>query len=328
MIARAAATGLRAALESNELGALAAPLINRAEHAWRENRHGDCTKWENALSGLDGLHASSCDFTGAAVRIGAARDCDDEARAAAKQNLLQLQPWRKGPFDFFGMRIDAEWRADCKWVRIQDHINLHGRRVLDIGCGNGYYLWRMLGAGAEIALGVEPSQLFIAQFAACKKFCADRPAFMLPLACETLPRGENLPGFDAVFSMGVLSHRRDPRAHLREALQCARPGGEFVLETLVIDDSAAHVFAPRGRYAKMRNVWAIPSTKMLARWLQQAGAREIRLLDVSRTTPREQRATEWMQFESLADFLDPTDDSKTIEGHPAPRRAIFICRRG
>ncbi|MGR3985235.1 MAG: tRNA 5-methoxyuridine(34)/uridine 5-oxyacetic acid(34) synthase CmoB [Gammaproteobacteria bacterium] len=328
MTMRAAEAGLRRALQSNHLAELAEPLMERAELAWRGNRHGDLEKWRRALAGLDGLRASSHDFARDAVRIGAARDCDDAARARAKQLLLQLQPWRKGPFDFFGMRIDAEWRADCKWARIAGSIDLRGRRALDIGCGNGYYLWRMLGAGASLALGIDPAQLFIAQFAACKRHCPARPAFALPLTCEAFPRGAGLPGFDAVFSMGVLSHRRDPHAHLREALQCARPGGEVIIETLVLEDDAERVFIPPGRYAKMRNVRSIPSPPMLADWLRQAGACGIRLLDISRTTPAEQRATEWMQFESLADFLDPADAAKTIEGHPAPCRAIFLCTRG
>ncbi|MEW8068099.1 MAG: DUF1698 domain-containing protein, partial [Candidatus Thiodiazotropha endolucinida] len=45
------------------------------------------------------------------------------------------------------------------------------------------------------------------------------------------------------------------------------------------------------------------------------------------TTIEEQRATEWMRFESLADYLDPADRSLTIEGYPAPRRAVFVARQ-
>ncbi|MDA8014556.1 MAG: tRNA 5-methoxyuridine(34)/uridine 5-oxyacetic acid(34) synthase CmoB [Gammaproteobacteria bacterium] len=330
MSPRAADAGLRPALECSGLAALAAPLADAAARARREHRHGDLPKWENALAQLDCPAASPPDFALAAPRIGGARDCDDAERARMKKLLLQLRPWRKGPFEFFGMRVDAEWRADRKWARIEKHIDLRGARALDIGCGNGYYLLRMLGAGAAFALGIDPGQLFIAQFAALKRGCPNSPAFALPLACEDFPRAPNfkLPGFDAVFSMGVLSHRRDPHAHLREVLQCARPGGQVVVETLVVEDETERVFVPPGRYAKMRNVRAIPSPPMLAAWLRRAGARDVRPLGVSRTTPDEQRATEWMRSESLADFLDPNDAEKTIEGHPAPRRAIFLCERG
>ncbi|MBR9800034.1 MAG: DUF1698 domain-containing protein, partial [Gammaproteobacteria bacterium] len=41
----------------------------------------------------------------------------------------------------------------------------------------------------------------------------------------------------------------------------------------------------------------------------------------------EQRATDWMTYHSLSDFLDPADPSLTREGHPAPRRAVLIATR-
>lgn len=326
MSARGGAESLRRALHAHELGELAEPLLQCAR---AKPPHGDAQKWRGVPAELQalGVTATATDFTRAAVRIGGARDCGAKTRARIKELLLQLQPWRKGPFEFFGAHIDAEWRADKKWARLENEIDLRGKRVLDIGCGNGYYLWRMLGAGAVFALGIDPAPLFIAQFNALKQFCAHAPAFALPLACEEFPRGESPPGFDCVFSMGVLSHRREPQAHLREALQCARPGGALLLETLVVEDSAPRIFTPRGRYAKMRNVWMLPSPPQLQLWLREAGAVDIRLLDVSRTAPDEQRATEWMRFESLADFLDARDRSKTIEGHPAPCRAMFLCAR-
>ncbi len=240
-----------------------------------------------------------------------------------------MNPWRKGPFELFGVRIDSEWRSNLKWERLAATIRLRNRRVLDVGCGNGYYLWRMLGQGARIALGIDPGQLFIAQFNALKRYCPDRPAFVLPLKSAQFPvdTGAGDAGFDTLFSMGVLSHRRDPHGHLRELLAFARPGGELIVETLVVDGDADTVLIPPGRYAKMRNVHAIPSPLALEAWLRNSGATDIRLLDASRTTTAEQRATEWMQFESLANFLAPADTTKTLEGHPAPQRAIFFCRR-
>ena len=65
------------------------------------------------------------------------------------RHLHALQPWRKGPFSLFGVQIDTEWRSDWKWNRVAPHLSpLAGRRVLDVGCGNGYYGWRMCAAGA------------------------------------------------------------------------------------------------------------------------------------------------------------------------------------
>jgi len=326
--------GLHRRLAANGMAKLADALHETTRRIERDDKHGDQAAWRRIIDGLPAINASSCDFTAPAVRIGEANDCDDQARAWLRRLLLLLKPWRKGPFDVFGMRIDSEWRADWKWARLAGAIDLRGRRVLDVGCGNGYYLWRMVGGGAKLAIGIDPGRLFIAQFDALKRYCPDCPAFVLPLTDEDFPgdgggvnAGDAGGGFDTVFSMGVLYHRRDPRAHLRRLLGFARPGGEVVVESLVIDGGADDVLIPPGRYAKMRNVHAIPSARTLEAWLRAAGAADIRHLVTTKTTPAEQRATDWMTFESLADFLGPTRPHLTVEGHPAPMRAIFLCRR-
>jgi tRNA (mo5U34)-methyltransferase len=65
----------------------------------------------------------------------------------------------------------------------------------------------------------------------------------------------------------------------------------------------------------------------LERWLRRAGFGEVRCVDVSDTSVQEQRSTEWMRFQSLADFLDPHDPTRTVEGLPAPRRAVLLARK-
>ena len=98
-----------------------------------------------------------------------------------------------------------------------------------------------------------------------------------------------------------------------------------MLETMIVDGDVNTVMLPEGRYTKMRNVWFIPSVTTLVAWLKRAGYKNIRLADVNQTSTEEQRATNWMRFESLSDFLDPDDQSKTIEGYPAPKRAVIIA---
>ena len=294
--------------------------------------HGDWRAWAAALRQLPEITPACCDFAQDIPRFGAASEVNDRTRARLEKALLALAPWRKGGLELFGVRVDSEWRSELKWARVAAGIgDLRGRRVLDVGCGNGYYLWRMLGAGADLAVGIDPSQLFSAQFSAFKRYALDAPAFVLPLrSAQFLPPSEtgfDSLGFDKVFSMGVLSHRRAPLQHLRELLSFAGPGGEVVVENLVVDGDAEYILKPRGRYAKMRNIYGIPSPLALEAQLRRAGARQIELLDISVTTVDEQRATRWMQFESLSDFLDPADSNKTIEGYPAPQRAVFRCLR-
>ena len=239
--------------------------------------------------------------------------------------IQKLIPWRKGPFDIAGLHIDTEWRSDFKWDRLKDEIEpLSGRRVLDVGCGSGYHCWRMRGERAELVVGVEPTPLFVFQFWAVQRYAGDFGVWVLPARLEQLP--SDMAAFDTVFSMGVLYHRRSPLDHLLELRSAMAEGAQLVLETLVIDGGENDVLVPQGRYSKMGNVWFIPSVKALVSWLRKLKFSDIQVVDISLTTTDEQRATEWMRFHSLQDFLSPADTSKTIEGYPAPKRAILTAR--
>ncbi|WP_312227096.1 tRNA 5-methoxyuridine(34)/uridine 5-oxyacetic acid(34) synthase CmoB [Pseudescherichia sp.] len=240
--------------------------------------------------------------------------------------LRNLMPWRKGPFSLYGVNIDTEWRSDWKWDRVLPHLSdLTGRTILDVGCGSGYHLWRMVGAGAQLAVGIDPTQLFLCQFEAVRKLLGgDQRAHLLPLGIEQLPA---LNAFDTVFSMGVLYHRRSPLEHLWQLKDQLVSEGELVLETLVVEGDERTVLIPGDRYAQMRNVYFIPSALALKNWLEKCGFVDVRIVDVCQTTTEEQRRTDWMITESLAEFLDPNDSSKTIEGYPAPLRAVLIAKK-
>lgn len=313
------------------LGALArTPLRNWAHELPAQiarglslERWGDLPRWQAALERLPALSPGTVDFRDG-VRIGSAADASDIERDSLRAALMELHPWRKGPYQLFGLDLDTEWRSDWKWQRLLPHIeDLAGRLVLDVGCGNGYHCWRMHGAGAARVIGIDPSARFVMQFEAIRRYAGSAPVDVLPLGIETLPA--ELAAFDTVFSMGVLYHRRSPFDHLRELRELLRPGGQLVLETLVIAGAPGQVLVPEGRYAKMANVWFIPTPDTLISWLRKIGFREPAVVDVTPTTTAEQRATEWMRFESLADFLDPENPQRTWEGHPAPLRAVFVA---
>ena len=284
--------------------------------------HGDLERWYAAVEALPALVAERSELR-ETLRLDGT--CDEATRAALKTALQGLIPWRKGPFELFGVHVDTEWRSDWKWSRVAPHLDLAGKRILDVGCGNGYYMWRMLGAGADAVVGVDPNWLFLNQFLAVKNYLPDSPAWHLPLALEELPA--RLEGFDTVFSMGVLYHRRSPIDHLLDLKDKLLRGGELVLETLVVEGDAQQVLVPEDRYAMMRNVWFLPSVPALELWLRRAGFVDVRCVDVSTTSVEEQRATDWMRFQSLPEFLDPADHSRTVEGLPAPTRAVLLARK-
>ena len=285
-------------------------------------RYGDLPRWREALGALPSLSATDIQLNSG--RVGMTGQISADSHAALQAALMGLHPWRKGPFELCGLHIDTEWRSDWKWDRLADAIApLGGRRVLDVGCGNGYHCWRMLGAGAAEVIGIDPTPLFILQFKAVQHYLQQPGIHVLPMTLEAMP--EHLPVFDTVFSLGVLYHRRDPMEHLMSLKAKLAPGGQLVLETLVIEGDADALLEPNGRYARMGNVWQLPSPGLAARWLKQAGFSEIEIIDVGTTSLDEQRRTAWMTFHSLKEFLDPEDPTLTIEGFPAPRRAILTA---
>ena len=288
-----------------------------------EQPHGDLPRWLAAVASLPAVTAE-LQVSGQGVHLVADAGADVPNNLA--ERLMALHPWRKGPFGFLGQHIDTEWRSDWKWQRVVPHIaDLAGRRVLDVGCGSGYHLWRMWGEGASLVVGIDPGVLFFCQFLAFKQYQPELPVWFVPARMEELPAGSH--AFDTVFSMGVLYHRRSPLDHLLELFGALRPGGELVLETLVIEGGAETVLMPGERYAQMRNVFFLPSSAALTQWLVRCGFKDARVVDETVTTVEEQRSTPWMRFHSLEQFLDPADPTRTVEGYPAPRRATIGARR-
>lgn len=303
---------------SHWLEVLPAQLAN-----WqKEQLHGDFKKWLKLLSKLPDTYPSEVNLKDR-VALGLAEDISEYQQKQIVGLLKQFMPWRKGPFTIHGIHIDTEWRSDWKWERVLPHIQpLKGRNVLDVGCGSGYHMWRMLGEEAQLVVGADPSQLFLIQFQSIKHFNPDPRIHLLPIGVEQLPE---LKAFDTVFSMGVLYHRKSPIEFLQQLKNQLRPGGELVLETLVVEGDETTVLMAGERYAQMRNVWYLPSTAALSVWMERVGFKNIKVVDVEQTSLEEQRATDWMPSQSLVDFLDPNDTSKTIEGYPAPLRAVLIA---
>lgn len=286
--------------------------------------HGDWEHWMSLIAQLPAIAAQRVCFNQPVVSVVPAHPLDDQTIAAVRAALMGLHPWRKGPFCLHGVCVDAEWRSDWKWARAAAALgNLTDAVVLDVGCGNGYYGYRALGAGARWVLGIDPSLRFVAQFLAVNRYLGAEQLAVLPLADEDLM--DLRTGVDLALSMGVLYHRRDPLRHLGILRRLLQPGGRLLLETLVLDRPGAAVLEPRGRYGKMRNVYAIPSIACLQGWLRETGFRRVELVDLTPTTSAEQRRTEWMRFQSLSDFLDPRDPHLTCEGHPAPVRAMLLA---
>ncbi|QUN04465.1 tRNA 5-methoxyuridine(34)/uridine 5-oxyacetic acid(34) synthase CmoB [Shewanella yunxiaonensis] len=310
-------------IADSQLSILLESLPAKIGNWQRENNNGSLPKWEKVLAKLNYPTPDQLDLKDS-VSIGSGAQLSAGQREKLENLLQLLHPWRKGPFDIHGIHIDTEWRSDWKWERIAPHISpLQSRTVLDVGCGSGYHMWRMFGAGARMVVGIDPSPLFLCQFEAVKKLAgSEYPVHLLPLGIEEMPASE---AFDTVFSMGVLYHRKSPIDHLLQLHDQLRDGGELVLETLVIDGDEQAVLVPEDRYGKMNNVWFIPSVAALERWLRRCDFKDIRCVNLDVTSLAEQRSTPWMRNESLVDYLDPNNVDYTVEGYPAPKRATIIA---
>lgn len=285
------------------------------------DEHGKMPDWISACEGLPEFDDANICGAEDVVRV-TTRLAEDSSQARLRALLQKLSPWRKGPFAFFGVSIDSEWRSNHKWDRIAETVDWQGKTILDVGCGNGYYGWRMLSAGARLVLGCEPFPLYVMQFEAMRKY-APTPErhFVVPITDQEI--ADDLQRFDITLSMGVLYHRTSPIDHLQKLAGTLRPGGQLILETLIIESDKPEVLVPRDRYAKMRNVWFLPSIPMLEIWLQRSGFSDVQVIDVTQTTSEEQRTTEWMTFHSLENFVNSNDHRLTIEGYPGPIRATL-----
>ena len=289
-----------------------------------DHAKGNFLKFKTILESIPDFTPSFTDLESRAITIGDKSDLNLEEYVLLEDKLKQLCPWRKGPFNFFGIQIDSEWQSWMKWERLKNHIgNLTGRRILDIGSSNGYYMFKMAADNPLMVLGVEPQSSFYFQYLTIQKLLCRDNVFCLPVPHDQLPKMNRY--FDTVFCMGVLYHRKSPIQMLKDICDSMRPGGELVLENLIIDSKQNICLFPKDRYAKMRNIFFIPDLLAMESWLLRAGFTNIRCVDVTKTSVEEQRKTQWIHTETLKDFLDPHDPDKTVEGYPAPVRAIFIA---
>lgn len=244
-------------------------------------------------------------------------DLGESAQKAIYEAAWAMRPWRKGPFQLFDTCIDSEWNSALKYNLLSPHFDLQDRVVGDIGCNNGYYMFRMLGQKPKKIVGFDPSPLFLTQFDLINRFVQSDIRYEL-LGVEHLPFYEEK--FDTLFCLGVLYHRSDPVSTLKSLKKGLRKGGELFLDTFIIDGEGEVALTPRNTYSKIPNIYFIPTLHALENWCYRAGFSSVEVLEQTTTTPHEQRKTEWILGESLEDFLDPADPAKTIEGYPAPKR--------
>jgi tRNA (mo5U34)-methyltransferase len=279
-------------------------------------------RYRDLCAEISGLRAGHLDLDQAAVTIGRAGELSAEEHDRLLRVLRGFMPWRKGPFNLFGIEIEAEWRSNRKWERLRPVLpELRGQVVADIGCNNGYYMFRMVPHQPRLVLGFEPLLHHHFTFRALNSLAGCANLVSELLGVEHLGLFENY--FDTVFMMGILYHRISPLEVLKDAHKSLKPGGSLIVESQAIPGEEPVALFPATTYAKAPGTWFVPTAPCLVNWLKRAGFAQVELFCRHPMDASEQRRTEWMNFESFTDFIDPADPTRTVEGYPAPWR-IFV----
>ena len=280
--------------------------------------------WKNIVPYQEAIKALP-DFTSVEVSLGDRVSVDIKDLSAThaeqiKETALLMKPWRKGPFEINELFIDSEWQSQIKYNLLEPHFDLKDKVVGDIGCNNGYYLFRMLSQKPKKLIGFDPSAIYYSQFQFLNHFIKSEITYEL-LGVEHVEFYEHK--FDTLFCLGVLYHRSDPVAMLKSLYKGLNKGGELILDTFMIDGEEEICLTPRDRYSKIPNIYFVPTVNALKNWCYRAGFESVEVLETMVTEHHEQRKTEWIDTQSLEDFLDPDDPTKTVEGYPAPKR-VYI----
>lgn len=235
-----------------------------------------------------------------------------------------LIPWRKGPFKINDLEILSEWNSAIKYNLLAPHLELEDKIIGDIGCNNGYYMFRMLEQSPKQILGFDPMPLCFLQYQFLQFFANDARLSFEFLGIEELGFFTNF--FDVMLCLGVLYHRKNPLDSIKLIYSGLKKGGEAIFDSLIIDGESEIALCPKERYAKMSNVYFIPTLNTFKNWLEACGFKEISHIATLKTAFDEQCKTEWSSGESLEDFLDSTGE-KTVEGYPAPKRAYLKAKK-
>jgi len=302
--------------------------IHQERQLWVNQQKKGFLRYREPYQALSRFSARHLDMSGDTVTIGNPDEVSEQERNIIRTQLQAFMPWRKGPFSVFGVEVDAEWRSERKWARLADKLpDLRGKVIADIGCNNGYYMFRMAHRQPKFVLGLEPSVQHYYCFNSLNRMAGLNNLAIDLLGVEHLPLFPDC--FDLIFLMGIIYHRPSPIDTLRDIVGALQPGGTLILESQAIPGTEPYALFPDTTYAKVPGTYFVPTGSCLVNWMQKAGFVDIELFCSHPMSAAEQRKTAWMVFESYEDFINPDNPALTVEGYPAPLR-VFVkgCKKG
>lgn len=295
---------------------------HKARQKWVNQQKKGFLRYREPCTFLSKFTAENIECDHDVVTIGAAEEITEGERQQIQDKLKAFMPWRKGPFSVFGIDIDAEWRSERKWQRLLADIpDLMDKVIADIGCNNGYYMFRMVPYQPKIVVGFEPSVQHYYCFQALKNMAGLNNLHIDLLGVEHINLFPQT--FDVIFLLGIIYHRISPIDVLKDIFTALKPGGRLILESQAIPGEEPYALFPDKTYAKVPGTYFVPTGKCLENWMKRSGFAEVRLFDSHPMSSEEQRRTEWMTFESFSDYINPENSLLTVEGYPAPCR-VFL----
>lgn len=279
------------------------------------------------LQDLPEIKDRTIDLTGSAPRVISPTISKEEERLIYDISK-KLMPWRKGPFQIFQTFIDSEWKSQLKWNRLNlKRREIQGKVILDIGCNNGYFLFKMAMENPSLLLGIDPIDINKIQFEFLQSFFNISNIYFELFGYQELIHFDKI--FDLIFFMGIIYHHKDPINQLIMIRKALKPGGTLYLETIGIVGDGSYALFPEKNYGKIKNIWFIPTLSCLINWAKKSKFVDIEVLSQSKTTEDEQRLTKWCGSvkNDFKNFLDPQDSEKTLDGHEAPYRFCLKMKR-
>ena len=262
--------------------------------------------------------AQHTDFSQATVSIGNIHELETNERQRLWQHCHAFKPWKKGRWSLFGLDIDGEWRSDWKWQRLVPKLQgVQNKKIADIGCHNGYFMFRLAAHHPSLVVGFEPNPRCYFNFHFLQRYAQVANIYFEPLGVEQF---DHYPAFfDVVLCLGILYHHTDPISVLRRIHRSLAKGGRVLIDCQGINSPTPTILVPARRYAGATGVWYLPSKQALTHWLQRTNFRNINFFYEDYLSLDEQRRTAWADIDSLADFVCH-ETHKTVEGYPAPWR--------
>lgn len=215
-----------------------------------------------------------------------------------------------------------------KWQRILPFLDLKNAvKIADVGCNNGYFLWRMYNECCSIGnqdvqiTGLDPVESFYRQFQLIHA-CIDAPVQMICKPYNYLSESVFRP--DRILCMGLLYHLKNPLELLSVIHSSLETKGLLYLETITVElNGSSTLLFPAGPFAGIRGVWFVPEVDAVINMLKRTNFRKIEHLK-SWEFEDEMQPVHGMPV--LSDYLDH-DKNLTTEGYPVPVRSLFRAVR-